>query len=156
MVKLNFRNPANWMIRHQHLQLVLILLLGATLRFWHLDWGTNPQDGRFHAMHPDEKGLIHASSQLAESLRPTLSSYGALSLYLPWVTWPVAQVLSIDLFDENHPRDTFILCRALSATAGLAALACIIHESAKTPRSDELESRWSAWDRVLAAMVVSC
>ena len=123
MVKLNFRNPANWMIRHQHLQLVLILLLGATLRFWHLDWGTNPQDGRFHAMHPDEKGLIHASSQLAESLRPTLSSYGALSLYLPWVTWPVAQVLSIDLFDENHPRDTFILCRALSATAGLAALA---------------------------------
>jgi transcriptional regulator with XRE-family HTH domain len=35
-------------------------------------------------------------------------------------------------------------------------LAWIIHESAKTPRSDELESRWSAWDRVLAAMVVSC
>jgi hypothetical protein len=104
--------------RH-HLQLAAVLVVAAAFRFWHLDWGTDSADGRFHGLHPDERGLIHAAGLLAESLKPALSSYGALSLYLPWATWPLAQVLSVELFDEANRRGTFVMLRALSATAAL-------------------------------------
>lgn len=110
------------MAQHHHLQLAVILVVAAALRFWHLDWGTDAVDGRFHALHPDERGLVQAAGQLAQSLKPALSSYGTLSLYLPWATWPVAQLFSIELFDHTSPHGTFVLLRALSAAAALAAV----------------------------------
>lgn len=73
------------MTRRHHILLSLILLIGATLRFWHLDWGTDPVDGRFHPLHPDERSLLQAAAELRHDLKPTISSYVALSLYLPWL-----------------------------------------------------------------------
>ena len=73
------------MTRRHHILLSLILLNGATLRFWHLDWGTDPGDGRFHPLHPNERSLLQAAAELRHDLKPTISSYGALSLYLPWL-----------------------------------------------------------------------
>lgn len=110
------------LLRHPYLQLTVVLVIAAGLRFYHLDWGTDPGDGRFHALHPDEGILVHAAGKLAENFKPSLSGYGALSLYLPWILWPIAWVSSVELFDPADPRGTFILLRALSATAGLMAV----------------------------------
>jgi hypothetical protein len=56
------------MTRRHHILLSLILLIGATLRFWHLDWGTDPVDGRFHPLHPDERSLLPSGSRAAARL----------------------------------------------------------------------------------------
>ena len=114
------------MIRRRHLLLTLILLLGAALRCWHLDWGTDPFDGVFQPLHPDEESLVRAAGDLQHSLRPTISAYGALSLYLPWVAGlPLSWLTGIGLFDFSDPqstRFTFLVARGLSAVAAIAAL----------------------------------
>ena len=63
-------------------KLLLIVFIGALLRFFKLDWG----NGYF--FHPDEYHLAAAVSRLSfpEQLNPGLFSYGSLSVYLIYFT----------------------------------------------------------------------
>ena len=58
----------------------LILLTGAALRFYGLDWGTDAA-GVFHRFHPDEETLVNAAANLQFSLEPAITAYGTLPMY---------------------------------------------------------------------------
>jgi len=62
--------------------LVVIILLGAFLRFWRLDWG----EGQF--FHPDEYHIAGAVERLSfpSQMNPKLFSYGSLTVYLIYFT----------------------------------------------------------------------
>jgi tetratricopeptide (TPR) repeat protein len=69
--------------------LVLVLLLGGWLRLTGLTRGASdfvlPEQGTreaFYAFHPDEETLVRAALELESPLRPPLTAYGLLPLYL--------------------------------------------------------------------------
>jgi hypothetical protein len=105
--------------RRTHLLLLLVLVAGAALRFWHLDWGTDPATGRFQALHPDEAELLRASAALGDG-HPEITAYGPVALALPWITAPAVSLLTdAELFGptEADRRSTFLWARGLSALA---------------------------------------
>ena len=92
-----------------------IILLGVGLRFYGLDWGTD-SDGVFHPLHPDETTLINAASQLRENLKPTITAYGTLPMYLLYLFGqPSAIMLGESLFASESQSFTYTVARALSA-----------------------------------------
>lgn len=114
------------MPRCAHLLLGLLILCGVFARSWRLAWGQDPFQGVFRALHPDERSLVRASSQLRLSLKPAITSYGALALYLPWLPgWPLARAcgrVPLGLEDDGSRALTYLAARGLSAAAAIAAL----------------------------------
>ncbi len=102
--------------------LLLIVLFGVCLRFYGLDWGTD-LDGRFHPLHPDETTLINAASQLRESLKPSVTAYGTLPMYLLYVVGKPAAVFGgRALFEPDHQAFTHAIARTLSASFSVLAI----------------------------------
>ena len=111
--------------RHSRSLLLLILCLGAVPRFWSLDWDWDSQTGIYQSVHPDEATLLSAAGDLRHTLKPSITSYGALSLYLPWsATQPLAWfgVEPFDFADDTSARWTVLLARSISAAAAVLSL----------------------------------
>lgn len=76
-------------IRKGLLLLVLILIIGAFLRFYKLDWG----DGLLP--HPDEYHIVASVSQLSfpNQMHPHFFSYGTVTIYLIYFTKQITNLL---------------------------------------------------------------
>ena len=121
--------------------ILLILLLGAILRFTGIDWGTASLvdfqvDGRGVSIqsagfHPDANSLTVASESLSQSIHPhhtidgeerLYSVYGPVFMYLFWLVGkPFSWVAGFDLFNLQDFRDsnlTRLAGRGLSAITG--------------------------------------
>ena len=97
----------------------LIVITGAALRFYGLDWGTNWQTGQFHAFHPDEKTLIDSSSLIGVNMRDIVSSYGKAPMYvLAGAARSLGWVLGLVPFEETTARFTHLVGRNISALLG--------------------------------------
>ena len=125
--------------------LLLILLLGAWLRFTGLDWGIAALkdysvDGRRLSIqeasfHPDADALTRAAASLRESIHPHIvhegktylySVYGPVFMYLWWIAGKGAALFAgFSLFDLQDARAsdlTRLVGRGLSALAGSATV----------------------------------
>lgn len=69
--------------------LLLIFLMGASLRFWKLDWGDT------HLFHPDEYNLGLASQRLKfpDQMNPQFFAYGSFTVYLIYFTQQLMNVV---------------------------------------------------------------
>lgn len=87
--------------------LLLIIFIGAFLRFYKLDWG----QGLF--THPDEYHIVISVNQLSfpTQLNPHFFSYGTVTIYLIYFT---EQFLNFTL-SHLHTPNTFLLGRFFSA-----------------------------------------
>ena len=96
--------------------LLVTVLFGMYLRLYGLDWGTDGA-GRFHPLHPDETTLITATSQLRDQLKPAITAYGTLPMYLLYLIGkPVTLLFGTSLFDAQDQAFTYVFARTLSAT----------------------------------------
>ena len=105
--------------------MLLVLCLGAVPRFWSLDWDHDPQAATYQSVHPDEATLVSAAGDLRHGLKPSISSYGALSLYLPWLatrplTWLGGE--PFDVTDDDSIRWTYLVVRSISAAGSVLSL----------------------------------
>ena len=121
--------------------LLLILILGAILRFTGIDWGIASLqgfrvDGRELSIqgagfHPDANFLTLATKSLSQSIHPhhtidgeerLYSVYGPVFMYLFWLVGkPLSWIAGFDLFNLQDFRDsnlTRLAGRSLSAIAG--------------------------------------
>ncbi|GEM_PF-1176938 len=124
-----------------HLPILTVLLFGAALRFYGLDWGIASLrglrvDGRELSIqeagfHPDANFLTMAAQSLSRSIHPhhlvdgqmrLYSVFGPVFMYLFWVFGKVLSVFAgFDLFHLEGVRDanwTRLAGRGLSALAG--------------------------------------
>ena len=106
--------------------LVLILLLGASLRFTGLDWGTDRESGTFHRFHPDETTLIAAAKAVGDDVSNASSAYGFAPAYLLYAVELVSGYLTnftpFDATRSYNLRKTHVTARAVSALLGTATL----------------------------------
>ncbi len=84
--------------------LTLIILIGAFLRFYKLDWG----DGLF--THPDEYHIVASVNQLSypTQMHPHFFSYGTVTIYLIYFAKQLTDLLALDI-------NAFIIGRFFSA-----------------------------------------
>jgi hypothetical protein len=103
-----------WSARYT-LALILVLTVGAALRFWNLGW-----DGGAYTFHPDEWALNEVVRNLGPDLHPHFFFYGSLPVYLYRGT---AEALSaLTGLDWLEPGRLVLVGRALSALASTATL----------------------------------
>lgn len=97
------------------------LLCGSILRLNGLDWGTDPETGRFHAFHPDESTIIRNSRWVGSDLRQIQMPYGYFPAYL---LWGVSSLTGISLAPESNGglRDAHILARSITAAMSIASI----------------------------------
>src|SRR3989344_8758758 len=79
------------------LALVVIIIIGAFLRFYKLDWG----EGFF--FHPDEYHIAIAVNRLnfPGNMNPELFSYGSFSVYLIYFSKLILQSVGANLSNTN-------------------------------------------------------
>ncbi|MGA1197576.1 MAG: hypothetical protein ACO36I_13885, partial [Candidatus Latescibacterota bacterium] len=96
-----------------------IILLGACLRFYGLDWGTDRQTGTFHRFHTDESTIVESAQWVGVDLGEIRSSYGKAPMYLLWATAhtlsPILGTPVFELSDNQSTRFTYLIGRCLSA-----------------------------------------
>ncbi len=87
--------------------LIFIILIGAFLRFYKLDWG----NGLF--THPDEYHIVASVNQLSfpNQMHPHFFSYGTATIYLIYFTQELLQILNTIYLILN----TFLIGRLYSA-----------------------------------------
>lgn len=98
-------------ITRTHLLLALIILIGAFLRFYKLDWG----QGLF--THPDEYHIVTSVNQLSfpDQINPNFFSYGTVSIYLIYFTKTVLSFVFSQLYAIPFTLNAFLLGRFYSA-----------------------------------------
>ena len=103
-----------------------ILLLGALLRFYGLDWGTDRQTGTFHRFHTDESTIVESANWIGVDLHQIRSSYGKAPMYLLWATahllGPIVGTPAFELDQNASARFTHLTARTLSALMGIACV----------------------------------
>ena len=108
---------------NRHPKIILgIILLGAVLRFYGLNWGTDHQTGHFHRFHIDEATLVESAGLIDTDIYAIKSSYGKAPMYLLWAGAHIAGLFTgiqpFDLSDNASTKFTHILGRVLSALLG--------------------------------------
>ena len=101
--------------------LLAALLFGSILRLNGIDWGTDPETGRFHAFHPDESTVIRNSRWVGTDLRQVQMPYGFFPAYL---LWGISSLAGVSLAPESNSglRDAHILARAITAVMSIASI----------------------------------
>ncbi len=102
--------------------LIFILVASAVLRFYGIGWGTDPETGRFHAFHPDERTVVESAGLVGVEVTKAVTAYAKGPAYVLWVLAKGAGfVAGIEPFDKNDNRSvrfTHLLGRGISATLG--------------------------------------
>ncbi|MQC82612.1 MAG: phospholipid carrier-dependent glycosyltransferase, partial [Chloroflexi bacterium] len=115
--------------RYTRLLLATVLLAGASLRFYGLDWGTDQQTGTFHTFHPDELTLVEGARLVATDLRSLPTAYAKFPSYLLYAAARISgSILGLDLLNtENNStvRALHLFARYLSATLGTLTLVLV-------------------------------
>ena len=95
----------------QYTILLLILLIGAFLRFYKLDWG----QGLF--AHPDEYHISASVNQLSfpDQIHPHFFSYGTVTIYLIYFTQELLKSISSVFSSQFLVPSSFLLGRFYSA-----------------------------------------
>jgi tetratricopeptide (TPR) repeat protein len=99
-----------------------IILLGALLRFYGLDWGTDRQTGTFHRFHTDESTIVESANWVGVDMSEIRSSYGKAPMYLLWATAhllsPIVGTPAFELDQNASVKFTHLTGRSLSALMG--------------------------------------
>lgn len=102
--------------------LIGILFLGALLRFYGLDWGTDHQTGTFHRFHTDESTIVESAQWVGKDISEVRSSYGKAPMYLLWATAqilsPIAGTPAFELHENASAKFTHLTGRYISALLG--------------------------------------
>ncbi len=104
--------------------LLAALVCGSILRLNGIDWGTDPETGRFHAFHPDESTIVRNSRWVGTDLRQVQMPYGFFPAYL---LWGVSSLAGVSLSPESNSglRDAHILARSITAAMSIASIAIV-------------------------------
>lgn len=123
--------------------LILILCIGAFLRFYKLDWG----QGLF--AHPDEYHIVASVAQLSfpHQMHPHFFSYGTVIIYLIYFTQELIKSISQNLNIEFLILNTFILGRFYSALFSTLTI-FIVYKISKT----FMKTRFSLLASLLVAL----
>ncbi len=105
--------------------LTFLILIGAFLRFYNLNWGAP-----FY-FHPDERNIAHAVTQLKipDQLNPNFFAYGSLPIYIIYVTGIIKNIFfNIQNLTSVSFPDAIIISRFYSAifSVGLIPLIFVI------------------------------
>jgi tetratricopeptide (TPR) repeat protein len=114
------------MNRTQNTLLITIILLGAALRFYGLDWGTDRQTGYFHRFHNDESTIVESTRLLGIDIHQIRSSYGKAPMYFLWagahIVGPLLGQTPFELTDNTSAKFTHQFARSLSALMGVITI----------------------------------
>lgn len=101
--------------------LALAILIGSIFRVHGIDWGTDPDTGKFQSFHPDEKTLIQNARWVGENLRQIKMPYGLFPAYL---LWGASQLTGIPIEPATNAetRQLFLLARWLTVLAAVATI----------------------------------
>ena len=109
--------------RSAYALLIFILIASAALRFYGIGWGTDPETGRFHAFHPDERTVVESAGLVGVEVTRAVTAYAKGPAYVLWVLANGAGfVTGIEPFDKNDNRSvqfTHLVGRGISATLGI-------------------------------------
>ncbi len=109
--------------RSAYALLILILIASAALRFYGIGWGTDPETGRFHAFHPDERTVVESAGLVGVEITRAVTAYAKGPAYVLWVMARGAGfVAGIEPFDKDDNRSvkfTHLVGRGISATLGI-------------------------------------
>lgn len=109
--------------RYAYLLLVFLLAVSAASRFYGIDWGIDPESGRFHAFHPDERTVVESAGWVGVDIGKAVTAYAKSPAYVLWGLAKGAGVfVGIDPFDKDDNRSvkfTHLLGRGISATLGI-------------------------------------
>lgn len=110
-------------IRSPYALLLLILAASAVLRFYGLGWGTDPETGRFHAFHPDERTVVESAGLVGVEVTRAVTAYAKGPAYVLWIlakgAGSVAGIQPFDKDDNRSVRFTHLMGRGISATLGI-------------------------------------
>ena len=102
-----------------------IMVLGACVRFYGLDWGTDWQTGFFHRFHTDESTIVESAQWVAKDQSEIRSSYGKAPMYLLWAsTHILSPIVGIPAFENENTslRFTHLTGRYISAIMGTVVI----------------------------------
>ncbi len=109
--------------RYAYLLLIFLLIVSAAVRFYGIDWGIDPETGKFHAFHPDERTVVESAGWVGVDIRKAVTAYAKSPAYVLWVLAEGAGVfVGIDPFDKDDNRSvkfTHLWGRGISATLGI-------------------------------------
>lgn len=109
--------------RNAYALLALILAASALLRFYGIGWGTDPETGRFHAFHPDERTVVESAGLVGVEVTKAVTAYAKGPAYVLWILAKGAgSMVGIEPFDKEHNRSvkfTHLIGRGISATLGV-------------------------------------
>ena len=109
--------------RNAYALLVLILAASAVLRFYGIGWGTDPETGRFHTFHPDERTVVESAGLVGVEVTKAVTAYAKGPAYVLWILAKGAGfVVGIEPFDKENNRSvrfTHLMARGISATLGI-------------------------------------
>ena len=109
--------------RNAYALLALILAASALLRFYGIGWGTNPETGRFHAFHPDERTVVESAGLVGVEVTKAVTAYAKGPAYVLWILAKGAgSIAGIEPFDNGDNRSvkfTHLMGRGISATLGI-------------------------------------
>jgi hypothetical protein len=101
--------------------LAAIVVLGAVVRFWNLNWDRGTYD-----LHPDERTLNEMVRRLGPDLNPHFYYYGSLPIYLYKASAKTLSVLTgVDWLDQSRLLLVGRFWSALASTATLLAVFAI-------------------------------
>ncbi len=103
--------------------LILILAASAALRFYGIGWGTDPETGRFHTFHPDERTVVESAGLVGVEVTRAVTAYAKGPAYVLWALSEgagfVAGIEPFDKEDNRSVRFTHLMGRGISATLGI-------------------------------------
>lgn len=109
--------------RNAYALLTLILAASALLRFYGIGWGTDPETGRFHTFHPDERTVVESAGLVGVEVTRAVTAYAKGPAYVLWILAQGAGfVVDIEPFDKEDNRSvrfTHLMGRGISATLGI-------------------------------------
>ena len=119
--------------RQQKYLLALVLLSGMALRFVGITRGysdfvlpEHPGPSDFYHFNPDEETVVRTALASFDPLRPELTAYGSLPIYLLQASFAVTAALTgtpMSLDDPESERLVYCIARILAALASCATLA---------------------------------
>lgn len=110
-------------IRSPYALLLLILAASALLRFYGIGWGTDPETGRFHTFHPDERTVVESAGLVGVEVTRAVTAYAKGPAYVLWIlakgAGSIAGIQPFDKDDNRSVRFTHLMGRGISATLGV-------------------------------------
>lgn len=107
-----------------------ILLLGALLRFYGLDWGTDRQTGFFHRFHTDESTIVDSARWIGVDMSEIHASYGKAPMYLLWASVHIlSPIVGTPAFEDQNASAQFahLTGRYISAIMGTLIIYLVYH-----------------------------